>query len=141
MHLQVRYSSRGGRCALASGGTLEDSSDVFFPAVREWTGKYVKVSEDGVFTCVVCGTELFKTDQKFESGSGECLNSAQNTAAVQSSLYVGICLHKHDHGFSLIVKCCRTLSALHTFFLCLHLPFLPSSHPFLPFTPYTSCTE
>ena len=40
--------------------------------LRAWTGKYVKVSEDGVFTCVVCGSELFQTDKKYESGSGEC---------------------------------------------------------------------
>lgn len=37
---------------------------------RAWTGKYVNVKEDGTFFCVVCGSELFKTDKKFESGSG-----------------------------------------------------------------------
>lgn len=28
------------------------------------------MKEDGTFTCVVCGNELFKTDKKFDSGSG-----------------------------------------------------------------------
>lgn len=28
------------------------------------------MTEDGVFRCVVCGNELFKTDKKFESGTG-----------------------------------------------------------------------
>lgn len=37
---------------------------------RAWTGKYVNVKEDGVFHCVVCDAELFKSDKKFESGSG-----------------------------------------------------------------------
>lgn len=37
---------------------------------RAWSGKYVKVKEDGIFHCVVCDNELFKTDKKFESGSG-----------------------------------------------------------------------
>ena len=35
-----------------------------------WTGQYVNVKEDGSFNCVVCGTEVFKSDTKFESGSG-----------------------------------------------------------------------
>ena len=33
-------------------------------------GRYIDVKEDGTFTCVVCGNKLFKTDKKFESGSG-----------------------------------------------------------------------
>lgn len=37
---------------------------------RAWSGRYVNVKEDGSFTCVVCDTQLFKTDKKFESGSG-----------------------------------------------------------------------
>ena len=30
----------------------------------------MNLKEDGTFACVVCGTTLFKTDKKFESGSG-----------------------------------------------------------------------
>ena len=37
---------------------------------QAWTGKYVNIKEDGTFMCVVCGVNLFKTDKKFESGSG-----------------------------------------------------------------------
>lgn len=37
---------------------------------RAWSGRYVSTKEPGVFNCVVCGTELFRSDKKFESGSG-----------------------------------------------------------------------
>ena len=30
----------------------------------------MNLKDDGTFACVVCGTALFKTDKKFESGSG-----------------------------------------------------------------------
>jgi peptide-methionine (R)-S-oxide reductase len=35
-----------------------------------WSGKYLHVDSNGVFTCAGCGAELFTTDDKFESGSG-----------------------------------------------------------------------
>jgi peptide-methionine (R)-S-oxide reductase len=35
-----------------------------------WTGKYLHVDEDGVFRCAGCGTTLFSTEAKFDSGSG-----------------------------------------------------------------------
>lgn len=46
-----------------------------------FTGKYVDHHEDGTYTCVACGNELFASDTKFESGSGwpsfyQVLNSA-----------------------------------------------------------------
>ena len=37
---------------------------------RAWSGRYVSTKEPGVFNCVVCGTELFRSEKKFESGSG-----------------------------------------------------------------------
>jgi peptide-methionine (R)-S-oxide reductase len=35
-----------------------------------WSGKYLHVDEDGVFRCAGCGTVLFSTGAKFDSGSG-----------------------------------------------------------------------
>ncbi len=37
---------------------------------RAFTGEYASSHEQGVFTCVCCGTELFSSDTKFESGTG-----------------------------------------------------------------------
>ena len=35
-----------------------------------FTGKLYRNHDDGVYQCVACGAELFKSDTKFESGSG-----------------------------------------------------------------------
>ena len=35
-----------------------------------FTGKYWNYHENGTYQCVVCGTSLFKSDTKFESGTG-----------------------------------------------------------------------
>ena len=35
-----------------------------------WSGKYLHVDEEGAFRCAGCGTALFSTDAKFDSGSG-----------------------------------------------------------------------
>jgi peptide-methionine (R)-S-oxide reductase len=37
---------------------------------RPFTGKYVNEKTPGVYTCGACGIELFKSDTKFDSGSG-----------------------------------------------------------------------
>ncbi len=35
-----------------------------------FTGKYWNSHEKGMFKCAVCGTELFSSDAKFDSGTG-----------------------------------------------------------------------
>jgi peptide-methionine (R)-S-oxide reductase len=35
-----------------------------------FTGRYVDNKEDGMYRCVACGTELFDSGTKFESGTG-----------------------------------------------------------------------
>ena len=37
---------------------------------RAFTGKYWNSKEDGAFTCAACGAELFRSDTKFDSGTG-----------------------------------------------------------------------
>ncbi|MBM4176489.1 MAG: peptide-methionine (R)-S-oxide reductase MsrB [Ignavibacteria bacterium] len=37
---------------------------------RPFTGKYYKHNETGTYLCVGCGSELFKSNTKYESGSG-----------------------------------------------------------------------
>ncbi len=37
---------------------------------RPFTGEYYNNKEEGVYRCVCCGTELFSSDTKYDSGSG-----------------------------------------------------------------------
>jgi peptide-methionine (R)-S-oxide reductase len=37
---------------------------------RAFTGEYWNTHEKGVYRCVCCGAELFKSDHKFDSGTG-----------------------------------------------------------------------
>jgi peptide-methionine (R)-S-oxide reductase len=37
---------------------------------RPFTGKYHNHKDDGVYLCVCCGTPLFHSDHKFDSGTG-----------------------------------------------------------------------
>lgn len=37
---------------------------------RAFTGRWLDNKDKGVYSCVVCGTELFSSEHKFESGSG-----------------------------------------------------------------------
>ncbi|MBI5793620.1 peptide-methionine (R)-S-oxide reductase MsrB [Candidatus Uhrbacteria bacterium] len=35
-----------------------------------FSGKYYNLHEDGMYVCVACGTPLFSSDTKFDSGTG-----------------------------------------------------------------------
>jgi len=35
-----------------------------------FTGEYLKNKKDGIYKCVVCGTDIFASDAKYESGTG-----------------------------------------------------------------------
>jgi peptide-methionine (R)-S-oxide reductase len=35
-----------------------------------FSGEYVHTKENGMYSCVACGSELFSSDTKFESGTG-----------------------------------------------------------------------
>ncbi len=37
---------------------------------RPFTGKFVDNKDDGTYSCVCCGTELFSSEHKYDSGSG-----------------------------------------------------------------------
>lgn len=37
---------------------------------RPFTGKYVHKTDDGIYTCMVCGNLLFTSDAQFDSGTG-----------------------------------------------------------------------
>jgi peptide-methionine (R)-S-oxide reductase len=37
---------------------------------RPFTGKYVKNKDSGMYVCAACGQPLFRSETKFESGSG-----------------------------------------------------------------------
>ena len=54
----------------------EQLSDEEYRITREagteapFTGRYWDNHEDGMYRCVACGTELFDSDTKFDSGTG-----------------------------------------------------------------------
>jgi len=56
-----------------------------------FSGKYHDFKEKGIYKCVCCGTELFSSEAKFDSGTGwpsfwETVNSKNVRSEVDSSL-------------------------------------------------------
>ena len=48
-----------------------------------FTGKYLNHKDSGMYTCAVCGAQIFSSDTKFESGSGwPSFNNPANAKAV-----------------------------------------------------------
>ena len=37
---------------------------------RPFSGEYVHTTDDGMYRCAACGTELFSSETKFDSGTG-----------------------------------------------------------------------
>jgi len=37
---------------------------------RPFTGQFVDCKDDGTYTCICCGTALFSSEHKYDSGSG-----------------------------------------------------------------------
>ena len=37
---------------------------------RAFTGEYYDCKDDGIYRCICCGSELFDSDTKYDSGSG-----------------------------------------------------------------------
>ena len=52
---------------------------------RAFTGRYWDNKESGVYRCICCGEELFRSDEKYESGSGwPSFTDPADTAAVET---------------------------------------------------------
>jgi peptide-methionine (R)-S-oxide reductase len=73
---------------------------------RPWTGEYTDTKTEGVYECRACGTELFRSDTKFESHCGwPSFYAAQTSDAVilreDRSLGMArtevICANCHSH--------------------------------------------
>jgi peptide-methionine (R)-S-oxide reductase len=66
-----------------------------------FTGKYVHTKDDGTYRCAACGTELFSSDTKFESGTGwPSFYEPKNAANVE--------LHEDfSHGMHRVEVTCR----------------------------------
>jgi len=69
---------------------------------RPWSGKYVSEHRDGVFRCAACGAELFRSDTKFESGSGW-------PSFYEPAVAEAVELHQdRSHGMTRTEVTCRT---------------------------------
>jgi len=60
---------------------------------RPFTGEYYDSKEEGVYQCVCCGTELYSSDTKYNSGTGwpsfwEPVDEENVKTAVDDSLFM-----------------------------------------------------
>lgn len=74
---------------------------------RAGTGEYYHHHEDGTYTCGACGHELFKSDHKYNSGSG--------WPSFDRAIAAGNVLEKEDRSYGMVrteVLCARCGSHL-----------------------------
>ncbi len=72
---------------------------------RPWSGAYCEAHEPGLYACVCCGTELFDSRQKFDSGTGWpsfALPVAEN--AIQYHV-------DNSYGMKRVEVCCNVCDA------------------------------
>jgi methionine-R-sulfoxide reductase len=50
--------------------SLEEQIIIYKGTERPYTGKYNEFNKQGIYTCKRCGTELYKSDDKFDSHCG-----------------------------------------------------------------------
>ena len=70
-----------------------------------FTGKYVNNHDAGMYTCAVCGTQLFSSDAKFDSGTG--WPSFTDPVAMEKVAL----LEDNAHGMHRTEVICRTCGA------------------------------
>jgi len=72
---------------------------------RPFTGKYWDNHEPGMYKCVVCGTELFSSKTKFDSGTGwPSFSDPMNLERIEL-------LPDTSHGMSRTEVICKTCGA------------------------------
>lgn len=67
-----------------------------------WSGEFLHVDSDGVFHCAGCGAELFRTADKFDSGSG--------WPSFDRALHAGTIEEHEDRNFGMVrteITCAR----------------------------------
>lgn len=70
-----------------------------------FSGKYVHTKDKGMYTCANCGTELFSSDTKFDSGTGwPSFDSVLASDKVKR-------IHDTSHGMSRVEVRCANCDA------------------------------
>lgn len=72
---------------------------------RPFTGEYVNTHDDGTYKCAICGSELFSSDAKFDSGTGwPSFSEPANTKNVEFKV-------DHEFGMQRTEVLCKTCGA------------------------------